>query len=84
MTKKSDFGLPSFGPSENFNVKDYVVRYMRAKVGDVVSMMELELLETRGLEGKDILILSKNNYSFQHEYYIVVNYLEKKPKENKE
>lgn len=77
-------GFPNMGPSFNFDVKKYVVRYMRADVGDPVQMAELELLETKGLEARDVVILSKEHYSFMRDYFIVVNYLEKKTENIKE
>lgn len=77
--KMEDIGLPSMGPSLRIDPKKYAIRYMKVCIDNVEKLAELEILETRGLEGKDILILSREKYNFMDKYYVVVNYMEKKP-----
>lgn len=77
--KLEDIGLPSFGPSLRIDPKKYIVKYLKVCVDDLTALCELELLETRGLEGKDTVILSRNTFDFMGKYYVVVNYMEKLP-----
>lgn len=81
--KMEDIGLPPLGPSLRIDPKKYVVRWMKVCIDNVEKLQELELLETRGMEGKDILILSREKFNFMDKYYVVVNYMEKLPEEAK-
>ena len=59
--------------SENF-----AVRYYQANLSDLAQVGVLENLLTQGLDGKNVVILEKDKYSFQDQYYVVITYLEKK------
>lgn len=73
--------MPSFGPSLRFDTTKYVVKYLKVCVDDAPKLVELELLETRGMEGKEIVILSRNTFDFMGKYFVVINYMEKKPEQ---
>jgi hypothetical protein len=75
---KEEVGLPGFGPSTKFDLKKYAVRYVKVLIDDASQLAELEILETKGLAGEDIIILSKEKFNHFEKYYIVLNYLEKK------
>lgn len=54
---------------------------IRCKVADMTNLEDLLHVEdilTSGLDGKNIVILEKDKYSFQDRYFVVVTYLEKK------
>lgn len=68
-TKAANGGVSS----ENFAVKFY-----HANLMDISQVSELERILTRGLDGKDIVIIEKDKYSFQENYFVVVTYLEKR------
>lgn len=62
----------------NINPEDYRVRYFKADIDDPTSIGELELIETEALLGKTKILLSKDKYSFQSTFYIVITFLEKR------
>lgn len=54
------------------------VRCLLTDLTDDTQVVILEELLTRSLDGKDIVLLDKDKYSFQDRYYVVVTYLEKR------
>ncbi len=56
----------------------YAVRYYVANLSDMTMISELERILTKGLDGNQIVILEKDKYSFQDQYFVVVTYLEKR------
>lgn len=71
-------GVPGFnGKGTEFSPKDYRVRYYKADLDDPGCVAMLEKIETDSLkEDKRVLLLSKDKFSFQTGYFIVVSYLE--------
>ncbi len=59
--------------SEKYTVKCYL-----ANLTDLTQLLELERILTKSLDGKDIVVIDKDKYSFQDRYYVVVTYLEKR------
>lgn len=80
--KLEDIGMPSFGPSLRIDPKKYAIRYLKVCIDDLSAKTELEILETRGMEGKDIVILSRNTFDFMGKYFVVLNYMEKLPEDS--
>lgn len=71
--------MPGFGggkASAQFDPLKYRVRYGKYDMDDMGSVAELELVETRGLAGTDIVVLTKDKYTFLEKYFLVVTYLE--------
>lgn len=75
-----NISIPGFGPaSANTGKLDplkWRVRYGKFDMDDMGSVAELEIIETRGLSGTDILVLNKDKYTFLEKYFLVVTYLE--------
>ena len=74
-------GTPNMIPGKGeamINSEKYRIRYYRADVTDLQEISELERILTEGLDGKNIVILEKDKYSFQDRYFVVVTYLEKR------
>lgn len=72
--------MPTPGSSQpgSLNPKDYRVRYFKANLSDAGDLGMLELLETEALEGTNKILLSKDKFSFQDNFFIVITYLEKR------
>lgn len=56
----------------------YRVRYFRANLEEPGDLGTLEQLETDALLGTDIILLSKDKFSFQSAFFVVITYLEKR------
>lgn len=78
--KVETISLPGFAPqnSDNFDVTKFRVRYCKIDLDDPGAVAELEILETKGLEGIDIVILNKQSFTFMDKMFYIVTYLEKK------
>lgn len=75
-----DIGMPTHGKSQagSLDPKDYRVRYFKADISDAGDLGTLELIETEALEGTDKILLSKDKFSFQDNFFVVITYLEKR------
>jgi hypothetical protein len=74
--KTEDISLPGLIKSVK-GKENYKVRYLKVNLDDPGSLAELEIIETRGLQGDEIVLLGKEKYNFMDKYYIVLQYLEK-------
>jgi len=54
----------------------YVVRYFKADTCNLEDMAMLESIETKGLKGEEVVILSRDTYSFMQQYFVLLRYLE--------
>lgn len=70
--------FPGFGPkkAESVDLNDYGVRYAKIDMDDAGSRTELELLETKAIQNRGIVILTKDKYTFMDKYFVIVSYLE--------
>lgn len=78
--KVETLSLPGFGPGNSdakFDPLNYRVRYGKYDLDDMGSVSELELVETAGLAAVDIVVLTKDKFTFMDKYYMIVTYLEK-------
>lgn len=57
---------------------NYRIRCIVCNLTDIGETAILEDILTKGLDGKEIVILEKDKYSFQNNYFMVVTYLEKR------
>lgn len=74
-------GFPGFGGKGDemgFDPTKYRVRYGKYDLDDMGAVSELELVETRGLEGKEIVVLNKDKMSFMDKMFLILTYLELK------
>ena len=71
-------GMLSNKDSGKIDSSKYRIRCVRADISDAGELLALEEIMTQGLDGKDIVIIEKDKYSFQDRYFIVVTYLEKR------
>lgn len=78
MVKTEELALPSFGPKQNENMDDYAVRVLRADLSDPQSLAELEIVLTRGMQGKGVMIIDRDKYTFLERYFMIITYWEKR------
>lgn len=71
---------PGILPGDNKGITsaNYRVRYYTANLSDLEQITMLEDILTRSLDGKNIVVIDKDKYSFQNNYFVVVTYLEKR------
>ena len=56
---------------------NYSVKYAKIDLDNLEDIATLQDIETRGLRGNEIVILSKDKFTFMQSYYIIISYLEK-------
>lgn len=79
--KMETLSFPGFGGNSadtNFDPTNYRVRYGKYDLDDMGAMAELELVETRGLVAKEIVVLTKDKMSFMDKFFVIITYLELK------
>ncbi len=77
--KVENISIPGFGQQTNsgkFDPLKYRVRYGKYDMDDMGAVSELEIVETKGLTGIEIVVLNKDKYTFLEKYIMVVCYLE--------
>ncbi|MNK09974.1 hypothetical protein D3C87_279840 [compost metagenome] len=76
ITEEPSF--PGFGrkkiDTKDFN--NYSVRYAKIDMDDPASRLELESLETRAIQDRGIVVLTKDKFTFMDKYFMIVSYLE--------
>ena len=80
MATNDDLGIPGLTSKDlsgSFDPAKYSVKYFKADLGDDGDVLVLQEIETRGVRGKDVLILSLDKFTFMDRYLVVVKYLEK-------
>jgi hypothetical protein len=78
-SKMETISIPGFGMGKDqggFDPTNYRVRYGKYDLDDMGAVAELELVETRGLAGKEIVVLNKDKMGFMDKYFLIVTYLE--------
>lgn len=75
----TEFSMPSMtgGSSESKIYDKYSVKYLKANLDEPAEVIQFQNIETQGLRGDDIVILTKDKYVFMDKYYVVMQYLEK-------
>lgn len=78
-TSLKDTPLPEFLPQTKgkTNAENYRVRYQNLCVNELGDIAELEKIETKALQGKDVYVLDKKNYVFMDKMWILISYIEK-------
>jgi hypothetical protein len=79
VMKVETLSFPGFGGKGDdfgFDPTKYRVRYGKYDLDDLGAVTELELVETRGLAGKEIVVLNKDKMSFMDKMYLILTYLE--------
>lgn len=72
--------MPSFSqksPTGEKTLAGYSVKYIKADLDDPVQTLTLENIESKGLMGEDIVLLSKERFYFMDRAFIVLEYAEK-------
>lgn len=78
VSKIDPVTIPGFVPSKpGFEADKHRVRYLKVDLDDLAALSELEILETKVLQGRDVYVLDKTKYSFMDKMYILVQYVEK-------
>lgn len=78
--KVETLSLPGFGggaSAPGFDSNGFRVRYGKYDLDDLGAIAELEIVETKGLKGVEIVVLSKDKFTFMDRYFLVVTYLER-------
>jgi hypothetical protein len=77
----TEYSMPSmFGSGSADSAKilsDYSVKYKKFNLDEASDVLELQLLETTGLRGQDVVILKKDTFVFMSSFFIVIQYMEK-------
>jgi hypothetical protein len=55
----------------------YQVFYVKGSLDDTEFLRTLEKLQTRGIKGDDVVLLSEENFTFQDEFFVVLKYMQK-------
>lgn len=62
----------------SINPNDYSVKYLQACISDLEQVTMLQDIETRGIRpGSGIVILGRDKFMFNNDYFIVLTYLQK-------
>lgn len=76
-----EFSLPPMADglknSSTGDMSNYSVKYIKADIDDVGDVMMLQEIETRGIRGTDVILLSREKHTFLAQYFIVLQYLER-------
>lgn len=60
-------------------LEGFTVKYCKADMDDVAETQILQQIETRGLNGIDVVILNRDKFTFMDKYFIVLQYMERSP-----
>jgi hypothetical protein len=76
--KIETISLPGFAPKQqnSFDISKFRVRYMKTDMDDTGSITDLEIIETKGLKGEEIVVLNKHIYTFMDKVFVLVTFLE--------
>ncbi len=69
--------FPDFTKDMDDEIKKYRVFYLKGSLDDPSFVKLLEDTETKGLQGKEIVLLDKDHYVFMSEYFVVLKYMQK-------
>ena len=58
-------------------MKDYKVFYLKGSLDDESFITLLEKIETQGLQGDEIVLLSQDTFTCDTEYFVVLKYMQK-------
>lgn len=73
-------GMPGVVPPKIVNeMNKYRVRYQKFNLDDLADIAELEKIETKGVRGDGVFVLSKKDFIFMDKIFMLVNYLELVP-----
>ena len=79
ITKIDPISIPGFGPSikaDEFDASKFRVKYLKIDFDDLGSISELQTLETRAIRNEGIYVLTKEKFTFNDRYFLVISYLE--------
>lgn len=76
--KTETIGLPDMASTGKLDMdySKYNVRYLKVDLDDAGGRAELEKITTKGLLGKDIVIIDRASFTFMNQYFMVLTYLE--------
>ena len=77
MAEPRELSMPGISNMTSDSVKGYVVKFFKADIDDLEDVTMLQEIETRGLQGKDVVILEHDKFVFMERYFILVKYMEK-------
>ncbi len=81
ITPQEELSIPGItakiGTSAHKYMQDYSVKYFKGDLDDLGDLTFIQDIETRAIRGEDIVILTKDHYSFMAQYFIIISYMEK-------
>lgn len=69
--------VPGSGAGPKIDSSTFKYRCMTANLMDLGETSLLEEIMTKSLDGKDIVLVERDKFSFQNNYYVVLIYLER-------
>jgi hypothetical protein len=74
-----EYAVPAMadGLKASKELEGYSVKYLKAELDNPGELLRLQEIETRGVQGNDVILLSRDKYSFLERYFVIVQYLEK-------
>lgn len=79
VMKIEELGIPGMTSKldQGIDLKDYSVKYFKADLDKDEDRSFLQDIETRGVRGDGVAILTRDKMSFMDKYFLVIQYLEK-------
>lgn len=76
-----EFSLPGItselGSGAKKALNNYSVKYFKCNMDTLEDVLTLQDIETRGIRGEDVVILTKDKFTFMTEYFMIISYMEK-------
>lgn len=73
----TDISLPGMIKSTASEFDNYSVKYHKADLEDLGDVTLLQEIETRALRGDGIVVLTRNTFTFNFQYFVVIQYMER-------
>lgn len=79
MIEARTFEMPGISDKMNPSkgLEGYSVKYFKADLDDEGDLLELQRIETDGIRGDNVVILTKDKFTFMERYFLVVSYMER-------
>ncbi len=75
--KIESFQLPGLTTKSGvIDYSNYSVKYFKADLDDQGDLLTLQQIETRGVRGDGVLILSRDKFTFNTSYFLIIQYME--------
>lgn len=78
--KLEELPIPGMTPKSgaaSVDLKDYSVKYYKANLDEPSDTTHLQDIETRGIRGDGIVVLTREKFTFMDKFFLVIQYMEK-------